>query len=267
MLQYLKYIVALLFLAGILHSCEEETSWDLESSKRVLVVDALITDELKAHQISVTWSMQSLNETPEAVSGAKLEYNDGTNTYLFVEIDSLPGIYQSLPFRALAGQVNRLTLSYSSFKDTAFARMEGVTPLKEAQFIKYNRLYKYKDPGSSQPSMTEIYYNWSEVDTFCTYYGACTAMETFYTLKSIDINEEFGPPKQEIRFPKATKITRRKYGLSEAHQKFIRSLLIETEWRGGLFDVEQGNVPTNFRHGTRGWFATCALVSDTLEVE
>jgi hypothetical protein len=81
------------------------------------------------------------------------------------------------------------------------------------------------------------------------------------------VAEEFGPAKQEIWFPAGTTLIRKKYSLTKSHQEFIRSLLIETEWRGGLFDMEQGNVLTNFSHGTRGWFAACMVISDTNIVE
>jgi hypothetical protein len=86
-------------------------------------------------------------------------------------------------------------------------------------------------------------------------------------LNNIDIPEEFGPDKQEIWFPKGTILTRKKYSLSNEHQDFIRSLVIETQWRGGLFDIEQGNVPSNFKNGVRGWFGVCMVITDTMVVK
>ncbi len=255
------------FIIISLLSCEEKTSWELEKASPVIVVDALITNELKSHHIQLSTSFQELNGTPQMLSGAGLEIAYEDSSYQFTESTLQPGHYYSEPFRAVAGKRYRLTLQYKNFSDTAFALMTGISPLKELITQKNNLLYKYVYTGSSQPAMTEIYYNWSHLDTFCTYYGACNAMETYYTLSSIDISEEFGPEKQIIRFPAGTKIIRRKYSLSDAHQRFIRSLLLETEWRGGLFDVEQGNVPTNFKHSTRGWFACCTVLTDSLIVQ
>jgi hypothetical protein len=82
----------------------------------------------------------------------------------------------------------------------------------------------------------------------------------------VDIIKEFAPAKQEVLFPEGTMVYRKKYSLSEDHQSFIRSLLIETEWRGGLFDVEHGNVQSNFTNGTLGYFGVCQVLSDSVLV-
>ena len=37
----------------------------------------------------------------------------------------------------------------------------------------------------------------------------------------------------------------------------------ETNWRGGLFDVERGNIPTNMSAGAIGYFAASSVVSDS----
>jgi hypothetical protein len=41
---------------------------------------------------------------------------------------------------------------------------------------------------------------------------------------------------------------------------------METEWSGGLFDVQPGNVTTNLTNGALGYFAVCMIVSDTIYV-
>jgi hypothetical protein len=39
--------------------------------------------------------------------------------------------------------------------------------------------------------------------------------------------------------------------------------MAETEWRGGLFDVQPGNVRTNLSEGAVGYFSVSAVVADT----
>jgi hypothetical protein len=51
--------------------------------------------------------------------------------------------------------------------------------------------------------------------------------------------------------------------MNEAHAAFIRTLLSETEWRGGLFDVQPGNVQTNLSEGAVGYFAVSTVVGDS----
>ncbi|HEX2395261.1 MAG TPA: hypothetical protein VHI78_07945, partial [Bacteroidales bacterium] len=100
----------------------------------------------------------------------------------------------------------------------------------------------------------------------CEQYGACNALDVYYVLNNIDLGKIFSPDRQVIKFPHKTTIIRRKYSLTPEHQEFARSLMLETEWRGGIFDAEAGNVPTNFKNGMHGWFAVCTLVSDTIQV-
>ena len=59
----------------------------------------------------------------------------------------------------------------------------------------------------------------------------------------------------------------KKYSLSPEHEKFIRSMLIETSWNGGSFDTEEDNVYTNLSKGALGFFAVSIVLSDTVIVE
>ncbi len=257
-----KIIAVLLAL-----SCEEKTDWDLQHAGEFLVADCIITNEMKHHDLRLYRSADELNQTPEGFSGAVIQLSDGTDSIGFTEDPENPGRYVSdIPFMASAGKIYRLTLSYEGRSDTAYASMTGVSPLEAIDIIASNgyfRLVHQKGPAS----MTEVYYDWSADARYCEQYGACRAAEVFYNLDNIDIGKEFAPAKQVILFPHQTEIIRRKYSLSEDHQRFVRSLLLETEWRGGYFDAEQGNVPTNFHHGVRGWFAACAVVTDTMYFE
>jgi hypothetical protein len=115
--------------------------------------------------------------------------------------------------------------------------------------------------------MTEVFYDWSFDHDYCNIYGFCTAAETYYTLNNEDVNKAFGPDRQVIRFPVGTTIIRKTYSLSVEHQQFLRSLLMETDWRGGLFDVQAGNVNTNITNGAKGFFGVCMVVSDTTVVQ
>ena len=81
------------------------------------------------------------------------------------------------------------------------------------------------------------------------------------------MNKELGSEKETIFFPLGTKIIRKRYSLTDEHQVFLRSLLMETEWRGGIFDVQQGNVLTNVSKGGLGFFGACTVTTDSLIVK
>lgn len=254
---------ALTIFMGCL-SCEEQTEWTIQQGEPYLVVDAIITSELRQQVVTVSQFNQQLNGEMEMVTGATLGVVDGTNWYPFREKNGVPGVYHSDSFAVVVNKSYALLLEYKGFRDTAIAQAAPLAPTINDTIVKQEHGYRYIYRGSTLPAITEVQYDWSHNTNWCASYGSCIATEYFYTLNNIDVSEEFGPDKQIIYFPDGTSIYRKKYSLSDAHQQFIRSLLIETEWRGGLFDMEPGNVPSNFSRGTRGWFGACMVKSDTL---
>jgi hypothetical protein len=266
MKQAKQNIILILSILTLSSSCELETNWNFQAAEPVVIVDAIITNENKAQVISIYYSSSQLNDTSLPLSGANVLINDGINSFPFNESPSTPGLYLSDPFIAATNVKYALIISYENKADTAYATMVPISPFNEYSFEQKDSLLKYNDTGSELPAMTEVYYNWSDNPTYCAEYGSCMASQTFYSLNIVDMSKEFAHllnPKQVIQFPSGTLVSRKKYSLSEEHQNFIRSLLIETEWRGGLFDVEQGNIPTNFVNGTKGWFGVCQVLSDS----
>ena len=262
MKKYLSILSATLLV--LLVSCEEKTTWELQSSEIFAVADCILTNELKPQELRLYRSSEKLNELPVGISGAEVEISDGKQIINFAGDGYEPGKYVSaVPFRATAGILYRLTIRVGEKADTAYAQMTGITPPDNIEIAPKDSLYRLVYHESQDASMMEVFYDWSAMPDYCLKYGACEASEAYYTLDNIDAEKIFAPDRQVISFPKNTLIFRKKYSLSPAHQQFIRALLLETEWRGGLFDAEQGNVPTNFSHGIRGWFGACMVVTDT----
>lgn len=254
-------------LPFFLTSCEKAVNWELKhDNKTLLVVDGILTNELKPQQLKLYFSVQNLNDSTEPASGAIIQVTDSVNIFNFEEDINNPGTYISSPFIAVVGRNYNLTIQTDSLVFKAQAYAVPVTSLKELNLDKDSQdsLYSYINIEDSKPSMTELLYNWSTDTAYCHSYGYCQAAETYYSLNNVDVNKAFGPEKQKIKFPKGTLVIRKKYSLTEEHQAFLRSLLMETEWRGGLFDVQQGNVITNISNGAVGYFAVCMVVCDTV---
>ncbi len=259
----------LFYFLVIMCSCEKEYDWDIKSNRMdILVVDGIITNEHIAHCVRLSFTNQDLNMNSRAVSGATVFVTADTNSYEFVESPNDTGCYYASPFQAVVERQYHLMIEYDSQTYEAVGEAVPVTPLKDPVFEgnAENDLQRYVFTESGQPSMLEVYYDWSEIPDYCTEYGYCQAQETFCNLDNIDVNNIYAPPRQIIWFPAGTSIIRKKYGLSEDHQAFLRSLLMETEWCGGIFDVQHGNVPTNLSNGAIGYFAVCMVVSDTLYI-
>jgi hypothetical protein len=257
-----------IFLVLLIVGCEVEYPWKLQSDNtQTLVVDGILTNELKAQIIKLSLVNPGINMPYQPVSGAAISVSDNTHLYIFSESSQEPGSYYSTPFQAVVDKNYVLKIGVQSSIYTASAYMVAITALGQIKIIRDKNLYRYNDVKYGNPAMIEVFYDWSSDTAYCSSYGSCQAQETFYVLNNVDVNKEFGPSKDTIFFPKGTKIIRKKYSLSEEHQDFLRSLLMETEWRGGIVDVQQGNVSTNISNGARGFFGACMVLSDTTVVK
>lgn len=256
--------ILILFLS--ITACEVETSWDIENSTSQLVADAIITNENTDQVIYLYQTHNRLNDERIAVTNAQITLSYKQSHYIFKE--EIPGKYVHPPIQLHFDSTYQLIISVQNISDTAIAVPTISTELYGYNTQKIDSLFSYEitegDPFDKLLHMTQVHYNWKSSPEFCTYYGSCEAIQYFYDLNNIDVVKEFGPNIQNIFFPSGTIITRKQFGLSNAHANFLRSFLIETDWRGGLFDMEQASPPTNFKHGTLGWFAVCDVKSDTI---
>jgi hypothetical protein len=77
----------------------------------------------------------------------------------------------------------------------------------------------------------------------------------------------FKPPQEQIRFPPGTIIFREKESVNGWYGEFLRGLLSETDWRGGMFDVLPGNARTNMQGEAIGFFTAADVLRDTIPPE
>lgn len=253
------YIATFLMLV----SCEEIIdSGSEETTDEYLVVDALITNESKRHLVRLTAPMATQNATAEGVSGAVVVINDGDTTLVLEEDRQNPGDYYTPVFRAVFGKVYTLGIFYLGreyFGQATSAFGEPLKPVATTDLEDGMRKYEYV--ATEAPSMQQVRIEWAEN-------GQQRALEgMYYTLNVVDINRIFAPPKEEFEFPAGATITRRQFSLTDRHAEFLRSMLSETDWRGGFFDLAPGNVVTNLSEGARGFFAVCMVTSDSTLID
>lgn len=262
MQRILKYLLIIL----ICESCEEQITWDLDTRDTpLLVVEGMITNERLQHKIKLIRPVTELNAVPEPVSGALVVIREPESSRILQENPAGSGIYLTDSMRAVIGKIYTLEISISETVYTAQTSMVPVTPLDSLEYSKANNSgddYILNFFDSDEPSMTEYYLDWSKVPGF-TNNDSCRARIIYYSLNTVDVGEMFKPEKEQVVFPAGTVVYRRKYSMNEAHAAFIRTLLSETEWRGGLFDVQPGNVQTNLSGGAVGYFAASTVVADS----
>jgi len=251
-----------------LFSCVKKTDWPINSNvPGVIVVDGILTDEPKKQVIRITYPTAQLNETPVPVSGANVVINNEDSTYQLNEQPVNSGLYQTNSnFSAVLGKNYSLLIF---FKDKVFSAKAYMTP----GFV-FNPLHYAKNDGDNLfhidyvasafntqlPAMWEVLLDWSKVPGYeQTDSLACKKRMLFYTLPTLDVSEIFAPELEKISFPSGTLITEKRYSLSPNHAAFIRTLLSETNWQGGLFCSTPANVLTDLSSGAIGYFGVCAV--------
>jgi hypothetical protein len=248
-----------------LSSCLEEVSIEEftgEPSGR-LVIEGLITNERKAHYVKLTRTTNAIPKEPAPpVAGASVSVSDGTNVFYLFE-DSIPGVY--LTDTTVQGEVGKIyTLSvYAEGKRyQAEDRMEATNDFNQSDGLQVSRkpqgsggfisqlftvLY-----GADKPSMVsiEIVNPRPEDETKRIWY---------YSFPGSDADNLFPTPTESLNFVPGTIFRQTKYALSDGHYLFLRAMLLETLYKGGIFGSVRANVPTNITNGALGFFGACSV--------
>ncbi len=270
-----RHIGAILLLFAVLFllsSCQEKVDWELEMENELrLVVDAKLTNEKKAHEVKLSLPVFEINGTPRPVSGAEVAFHDGEQ-YTYLTEDSVrPGVY--ITDSDVQGVVNKtyaLHIRVNDYEFWGLARMVGVTPIQNPGYYKVSEnpeLYELYFRGSDSPSLMKLELDWSNVagyedlpdeDNHAIVFGY------YFSALTVDANELFASNHDHVRFPPGTIVNITKESLSDGYQEFLRGMLSETTWNGGLFDVKPGDPFTNLSAGAIGYFAATSVLRDTI---
>ena len=250
-------------------SCEEQISWDLHNGNTAsVVVDGIITDELKTQTLTIAKPISTVNLQAEAVSGATVLVSTDEFVYTFRESKTALGTYVSdIPFAGIVGKTYSLLITYGKNTYSAKAMLLAPQAFGFLTYQKNTEDQKYRITGVAQsynplnPAMYEIYLDWSAAPGYENANpDSCKAYLYYYTLPTIDVSEVFAPNLEKINFPAGTTITERRFSLTNEHAAFVRALLLETTWQGGFFNTASANVPTNLSEGAAGFFGACGVV-------
>ena len=269
----MKAYKTILILSLFCFSCEEELTWDTQSQNNdLLVVEALLTNEKMNHLVKLSHTNPESNGVWNPASGAGVAIFDGENVNGLLEFPAGSGLYfTDGNFRALFGKRYQLFVQYDGQTYTASDQSVPGEPFTGEEVYEEagNDLYTLSFNGGIDPSITRYILSWGQTE-YCDFNPPeelCAAKVVYYDLKTVDVNQQFRPEKEKIFFPEQSIIIRKKYSLSEPYRQFLRSMLSETEWRGGNFDVQRGNVFTNLSEGAVGFFAVSTVVTDTTIVQ
>ena len=273
MQKYLKYATILMAACLLMFSCDERVDWELNYLEEdILVVEGKISSEFKRHEVKVSRPVYEMNGEPEAVTGAQLDIFDGRQQYSLSEDPVRTGIYLSdSTFAAQPDRFYQLRIQHEGKRIRAVSFMVEV-----AAFQNMNVHWVQTDPplleayisDSEEPSIVRLELDWSDVEGYRHLPDSAThAVIYHYSLNSVDVNEIFKPAQEHVRFPKGTMVYREKESVNPWYAEFLRGMLSETNWRGGMFDVLPGNARTNMEGDAIGFFTATDILRDTIDTD
>lgn len=264
MKKLLTYICFLMLFV----SCEEQTDRDLyPADNDFIVVDGIITNELKVQIITIMKPVTTLNGQPQPVSGATVLVSSNLLTHTFHEDNLHPGTYLSdRAFIGIRNETYSLLITSGNRNYSSKAVLEAPADFKfvDYQIDASDNEYRFgKVPFPYNPlssAMYEIHLDWSSVKGYQNQNpDSCRAKLFYYTLPTLDVSELFAPNFEKVSFPSGTIITERRYSLTDEHAAFLRAVLLETTWQGGYFNTASANIPTNLSAGGMGFFGACGV--------
>jgi hypothetical protein len=272
----MKKVAFTIFVVFILSGCVKKTEWPIsEKTLNLIVVDGIITDESKSQTIRITLPVKQLNSPPLPVTGADVLISNEDSTWQLTENPVNSGLYLTEPtFHTQSGKTYTLLIYLDDQIYSAKAYMSPGTVFKELQYVKNedNDLFHIDWVASAfssmDPAMWEVLLDWSKVPGYENSDSAsCHARMLFYTLPTLDVSEIFAPEMEQVSFPAGTIINERRYSVTPEHAEFLRELLLETNWTGGMFSLANANVMTNLSSGAIGYFGACSVTSLSITVE
>ncbi len=267
----MKYLILILIIIiGFTSACEERID-DVINTKEsnLIVVEGLLTNQRMSHKIRLSRPYKVQNQSVSAVSGASVSITDNeSGLFLLNEVPLGSGEYYTDSIRAVFGKIYTLHIDINGTEYTASdspptgQQLEPISYSKnESDDLYHLNLFN----SGSLPNYIDYDINWENTNQ-CNPANGCKGRIIYYDLKNIDVQEFYAPDKVGYFFPIGSTIIRNRHAVSEKYQTFLRSLLSETEWRGGVFDLQRDNIPTNLSEGAIGFFAVTTVVSDTTVV-
>ncbi len=271
MMKKLIYIFMLFFL----FSCEKQTDWNLQDEDiDLIIINGTITDELKKQRINIFYPVKELNQQPKPVSGAIVRIVSNNIQVWLTEEPGNPGVYSTASAVSAIPEIYyRLIVQHKEKQYKADTYMKEGRDFQPLIYGKANgqNLYEIKyvtnEYNFSDPAIFELFLDWSHLPLYAdSLPEKCKALMYFYALPSLDVNQIFAPSGEKVYFPKGTMIIEKRYSITQNHAAYIRDLLLETTWTGGIFNPIHANVEGNLSTGAMGYFAACGVVSDTIVV-
>lgn len=123
----------LVIVLAIMASCTEDVIVDLEEGTPLIGVEGSFTDQLKRHQVKLTYSSSFYDNSIEMVTGAHVVVTDSIDTIAYHEVPDRPGYYLT---DSVAGKPNTRYRLLIDVPDVS--QLGGYQHLYAESFMRYN---------------------------------------------------------------------------------------------------------------------------------
>ena len=263
----MRFMLILLigFSALLISGCKKIIDIELDEEDRRLVVQAWFTTEQKVHEIRLTQSTSYYDTEPiPKVSGAQVSVSGGGETFVFSEVE--PGIYHSAPTAKASLRTSyTLTIQYNGETYEGTDYCDTVPELDD--MVPYPDL---NEEGELQGFDILIWTK--ELAGFGDYYAWRVWVNGEYVsdkLGDIDFGSddyigdglyfEAWPISYVDELQSGDTLRLEQHNITKQTYDAFLAVMLETEWRSGIFDAPPSNVPTNLSNGALGLFVVSSL--------
>jgi len=274
----MKKLLAIIVVLAGLAGCTKRIDVNLnDQGFERLVVDGWITNQKGPHTVRLTKTTDYFeNEAAPRAEGAQVTISDGTETIVLSENE--PGIYQTTPeWRGKTGHTYTLNIDYNGETYEATEYLDTVPRIDsilydtariesdQEVFEEYRELYLFtrESPGEGDHYMWRFFKNGTLLtDTLNEYLFVDDLLVDGNYIYAYDF-DGFNWVEAE---PGDT-LTIEQHKISGGVYDNFEAVMLETEWRGGIFDSPPANVPSNISNGAVGFFIASGIDRYTLPIE
>jgi hypothetical protein len=275
----MKYLLVYLLVIIVLISCQEEVEIESAGIAKKLVVNGSFTNQNKIHSVKLLLSGDlSSNPDFEKVRGAIVSIVDTKGSAIRLR-ESSAGLYLTDSIAGVVGEVYTLIIEWEGkvfrASDSLTSAEQSIIPIKsipngafkeyEFRRHKFGLNYSTKEVVIIEPSVIK-----TNIDTARAglSIGVKLLQGGAYQFTS------FNHPKIEVNgllnfedgkyfgFKEGAEVTHQLFSISTSYYDYLRSMFIETEWQGTLFDTPPANVIGNVDNGALGYFSAHEVEED-----
>ncbi|WP_020530483.1 DUF4249 domain-containing protein [Flexithrix dorotheae] len=263
----LKYI-AVIFVLASCSNLEKTIELDLEQAEKVVVIDGLITDELRQQRIVVGQNVDfyTTGATPK-LSGAFVTVSDDEgNTYTFEEDSENQGVYLS-EFQGIIGRTYSLKVEVNGGVYEATETLNRVAPIDSLGWeVDWDEVENEADLDSAdvydvliytkEPQDTKDYYLFKFYENGVIKNDE--GRDIFYADDEY-IGENIDGLTGGYYHKKGDSVTVEFYSMARSGFLFYQDMELNLNNDGGLFGPIPANLRNNISNGALGLFQVSAV--------